>query len=388
MNDAAKNPQLNLNIVVDENMPYARELFGQIGRVHPVAGRPMPTEVLTNADALMVRSVTQVNQALLQKTSVGFVGTATAGFDHVDTAWLAESGIGFSSAPGCNAVGVVEYVISALLIQAEQSGFLLQDKTVGIVGVGNVGSRLHQRLQALGINTLLCDPPRAAREGGAEFVSFEHIVAHADVLTFHTPLIKTGDYPTRHIVNADVLAALPDGCILINAARGAVVDNQALLNAMQQGKKLHLIMDVWENEPQILLPLLPFVDIATPHIAGYSLEGKARGTAQVFDAYCQHIGHQARADLQTLLPPPDIAQVQIQGEIDQALLMRLAHLVYDVRRDDAPLRRGAALTGEFDRLRKHYPERREWSSLTVCCDNLQSVQFLRNIGFSACVAEK
>ncbi|MGL5364902.1 MAG: NAD(P)-dependent oxidoreductase, partial [Plesiomonas shigelloides] len=153
-----------MKIVVDENMPYARELFSQVGQVFPVSGRPMPQAELADADALMVRSVTKVNADLLRDTSVQFVGTATAGTDHVDLEWLAQAGIGFSSAPGCNAIGVVEYVISALLIKAEQDGFQLRDKTVGIVGVGNVGSRLNQRLRALGIRTLLCDPPRAERE--------------------------------------------------------------------------------------------------------------------------------------------------------------------------------------------------------------------------------
>lgn len=375
-----------MKIVVDENMPYARELFSQVGQVFPVSGRPMPQAELADADALMVRSVTKVNADLLRDTSVQFVGTATAGTDHVDLEWLAQAGIGFSSAPGCNAIGVVEYVISALLIKAEQDGFQLRDKTVGIVGVGNVGSRLNQRLRALGIRTLLCDPPRAEREGLDGFVTLPELLAQSDIITLHTPLIKRGAHPTFHMIDADVLAALPDDRILVNAGRGGIIDNQALLSALQNGRRWHLIMDTWENEPQIMLPLLPYVAVATPHIAGYSLEGKARGTAQVFDALCESLGRSPRADIRTLLPVPDVAEIRLNGALDQAMLTRLVHLVYDVRRDDAPLRRGAAIDGEFDRLRKFYPERREWASLTVVCDDAQTANLLHNIGFSSRVA--
>ncbi|MBD2785496.1 4-phosphoerythronate dehydrogenase PdxB [Xenorhabdus sp. DI] len=374
-----------MKILVDENMPYAEQLFQQLGEVQAIPGRPVPEGVLEHADAFMVRSVTKVNESLLQGSSVKFVGTATAGMDHVDQQWLSQAGIGFSAAPGCNAIAVVEYVFSALMLLAEQDQFQLKDKTVGIVGVGNVGGRLAERLAALGVKTLLCDPPRADRGDEGEFWPLEKLVKEADILTFHTPLNQSGPYQTYHLADAELLSALPDNRILINASRGEVVDNQALLAVLQQGKKLRTVLDVWEPEPNLSLPLLELVDIATPHIAGYTLEGKARGTTQVFEAYCEFLGQPRKTELADWLPASDFSQITVQGEVTQSVLKRLMHLVYDVRRDDAPLRQVADQAGAFDRLRKNYPERREWSSLTVHCDAEESAQLLSSIGFNATV---
>lgn len=372
-----------MKILVDENMPYAVELFSRLGNVQAVPGRPIPQEALNDADALMVRSVTKVNEALLAGKSVKFVGTATAGTDHVDDSWLQQQGIGFSAAPGCNAIAVVEYVFSALLILAQRDGFQLRDKTVGIIGVGNVGSRLNARLRALGIRTLLCDPPRAERGDEEEFHPLEKLVAEADVLTFHTPLNMSGPYSTYHLVDADLLARLPADRILINACRGEVVDNAALLDALNGPKTLTAVLDVWEPEPDLSLALLEKVAIGTAHIAGYSLEGKARGTTQVFEAFSQFIGQAQKVPLDELLPAPEFPVVTFSGEVNDARLLRLIHLVYDVRRDDAPLRRVAGKPGEFDKLRKFYEERREWSSLKVICDNTATAELLNKLGFTA-----
>ncbi|CDH05837.1 erythronate-4-phosphate dehydrogenase [Xenorhabdus bovienii str. oregonense] len=372
-----------MKILVDENMPYAEQLFQQLGEVQAIPGRPVPAGALEQADAFMVRSVTKVNESLLKGSSVKFVGTATAGMDHVDQQWLSQAGIGFSAAPGCNAIAVVEYVFSALMLLAERDQFQLKDKTVGIVGVGNVGGRLADRLAALGVKTLLCDPPRVDRGDEGEFWPLEKLVQEADILTFHTPLNKSGRYQTYHLADAELFSALPDNRILINASRGEVVDNQALLSVLQSGKKLRVVLDVWEPEPNLSLPLLALVDIGTPHIAGYTLEGKARGTTQVFEAYCEFLGQPCRAELSDLLPEPDFSHITVHGEVTQSILKRLIHLVYDVRRDDAPLRQVAEQDGAFDRLRKNYPERREWSSLTVHCDSESSAKLLSGIGFNA-----
>ncbi|MBG2990341.1 4-phosphoerythronate dehydrogenase PdxB [Proteus mirabilis] len=372
-----------MKILVDENMPYAQQLFCQLGEVKAVPGRPLPIEELDDTDALMVRSITKVNASLLAGKPVKFVGTATAGFDHVDTAWLEQQKIAFSSAPGCNAIAVVEYVFSALMVFAEQEGFQLTDKTVGIVGVGNVGGRLAKRLRALGVNVLLCDPPRADRGDDEQFHSLETLLKQADILTFHTPLNKSGRYNSYHLINESNLDILPEGCILINASRGEVIDNAALLSALNQGKKLRVVLDVWEPEPDLSLELLNKVDIATPHIAGYTLEGKARGTTQVYEAYCDFIGQPQHVELSALLPKPLISTISVQGELTQTLLKQLIHLVYDVRRDDAPLRKVAGIKGEFDKLRKFYPVRREWSSLQVICDNPTTASLLKAIGFNA-----
>jgi len=373
----------NVKILVDENMPYARELFSRLGEVKPVAGRPIPVDELADAQALMVRSVTRVNASLLSGTAVKFVGTATAGTDHVDQAWLDEAGIGFSAAPGCNAIAVVEYVFSALLMLAERDGFTLKDRTVGIVGVGNVGSRLQARLEAWGMRTLLCDPPRAERGDAGDFRPLEALVREADILTFHTPLFKEGPYKTLHLADDALISALKPGAILINACRGAVVDNAALLTRLEAGQDLSVVLDVWEPEPDLNVELLKRVDIGTPHIAGYTLEGKARGTTQVFEAFSAFIGHRQQVALDTLLPAPEFGRITLHGPLDQPTLKRVAHLVYDVRRDDAPLRKVAGIPGEFDKLRKNYLERREWSSLYIQCDDAEAASLLHKLGFTA-----
>ena len=372
-----------MKILVDENMPYARELFSRLGEVKAVPGRPIPVAELDDADALMVRSVTKVNASLLEGKAIKFVGTATAGTDHVDENWLKQAGIGFSAAPGCNAIAVVEYVFSSLLMLAERDGFALRDRTVGIVGVGNVGGRLQARLEALGIRTLLCDPPRADRGDEGDFRSLDELVREADVLTFHTPLFKEGPYKTLHLADEALLSRLKPGTVLINACRGAVVDNTALLARLNAGQELSVVLDVWEGEPDLNVDLLHKVDVVTAHMAGYTLEGKARGTTQVFEAWSAFIGREQHVALDTLLPAPEFGRITLHGPLDQPTLKRLVHLVYDVRRDDAPLRNVAGIPGEFDKLRKNYLERREWSSLYVMCDDADAAALLCKLGFNA-----
>ncbi|MDM2734207.1 4-phosphoerythronate dehydrogenase PdxB [Citrobacter sp. Ct235] len=372
-----------MKILVDENMPYARELFSRLGEVKAVPGRPIPVAELDDADALMVRSVTKVNASLLEGKAIKFVGTATAGTDHVDEDWLKQAGIGFSAAPGCNAIAVVEYVFSSLLMLAERDGFALRDRTVGIVGVGNVGGRLQARLEALGIRTLLCDPPRADRGDEGDFRSLDELVQEADVLTFHTPLFKEGPFKTHHLVDEALIGRLKPGSILINACRGAVVDNAALLAHLNAGQALSVVLDVWEGEPDLNVDLLRKIDIGTAHIAGYTLEGKARGTTQVFEAWSKFIGREQHVALDTLLPAPEFGRITLHGPLDQPTLKRLVHLVYDVRRDDALLRNVAGIPGEFDKLRKNYLERREWSSLYVMCDDANAAALLCKLGFNA-----
>ena len=372
-----------MKILVDENMPYARELFSRLGEVTAVPGRPIPVEALTDADALMVRSVTKVNAGLLEGKGIKFVGTATAGTDHVDEAYLQSAGVAFSAAPGCNAIAVVEYVFSSLLMLAERDGFELKDRTVGIVGVGNVGSRLQARLEAWGVRTLLCDPPRADRGDEGNFQPLETLVQEADIITFHTPLFKSGEYKTLHLADEALISRLKPGAILINACRGPVVDNNALLKCLKAGQNLSVVLDVWEPEPDLNVELLSKVDIGTSHIAGYTLEGKARGTTQVFEAFSDFIGQSQQVALDSLLPAPEFGRITLAGPLDQPTLKRLVHLVYDVRRDDAPLRKVAGQPGEFDKLRKNYLERREWSSLYVQCDDATAANMLQKLGFSA-----
>lgn len=371
----------SLTIVADENIPALAPLFQRFGTLRRVAGRNLQTADLQDADVLLVRSVTRVDQALLQDTPVRFVGTATIGTDHVDLDYLREQGIGFSSAPGCNADAVVEYVLSSLLLLAAEQGFALEQRVVGIVGVGNVGGRLQRRLQGLGIRVLRCDPPRQAAEGG-DFVSLEQLLAEADIVALHTPLTRGGRWPTYHLLHAGNLPQLKPGAILLNAGRGPVIDNAALLTLARQRPDLTLVLDVWEHEPRVDVALAERCAIATPHIAGYSLDGKIRGTWMLYQALCAHLGQPAEMPLAAVLPPAAVTALALD---DGADLLTPARLVYDPGRDDRALRRTLALpepqrAQAFDRLRREYPPRREYATLKVSvargdCRRLQALGF-------------
>ncbi|KHT61609.1 erythronate-4-phosphate dehydrogenase [Photobacterium gaetbulicola] len=385
-----------MKILIDENMPYAEALFGQLGEVISKPGRTMTAEDLVDIDALMIRSVTKVNDALLAKANkLQFVGTATAGQDHVDQALLAQKGITFTAAPGCNKVGVAEYVLSSLLVLGQQQGFSIFGKKVGIIGAGNVGSYLAQCLDALGIDYMLNDPIKAQQGDSRKFHSLQDIRSQCDVITLHTPITREGDYPTHHLVDGAFIAGMQPGAILINAARGPVVDNQALKLALQQsqsgeGKALTAVLDVFEHEPQVDLALLPLLAFATPHVAGYGLEGKARGTTMVYNSYCQFLGLAKEVSAASLLPVAPVPQVALSRKWDEPTLFSLTQLIYDVRRDDGLFRRemGQTMAGSpemavaFDRMRKNYWDRREYSAITVAGEAHFGVESLAKLGFT------
>jgi len=347
-------------------MPLVEEIFSEIGAVKRIPGRSMSAADLQGADLLLVRSVTPVNADLIGDAALKFVGTATIGTDHIDTAYLEQRQIPFSSAPGCNADAVVEYVISALFHLAYSQGFDPAERTFGIVGVGNVGGRLHKRLAGLGYNVLLNDPPRQAT-GEAGFVELDQLIAEADMLCLHTPLTRNGDHPSHHLFDAARLNALKPNAILLNAGRGPVIDNQALLQVKQQREDLTLVLDVWEHEPVVDPALAALTEIATPHIAGYSHDGKIRGTYMLYEACCRALGREVTKSLEDFLPEPALKSVTVNEQIDALELIRLR---YDPYRDDRNLRHTLSLAeqprGEaFDLLRKTYPQRREFSSLQV-----------------------
>ncbi len=384
-----------MRIVADENIPLVEAFFSHLGEVVRLPGRSLCAEQLQQTDLLLIRSVTEVNADLLAGTPVKFVASATIGTDHVDCDWLQQQGIAFTNAPGCNADSVVDYVLSALTNLAQQQGCPLSGRRVGIVGVGNVGNRLQQRLQRLGIECLLCDPPRAeaqVRSGvGTEcFVSLTELVQRCNVFSLHTPLIHQGDHPSYHLFDAQVLDALPATSWLINAGRGAVVDNRALADCLKRRSDLQVVLDVWESEPAIDTALAQQLVMATPHIAGYSLEGKSRGTEMIYHSACHFLGVAPIRSLQQLLPPPAVRRVEIDAEqaLDSDLISRLIKLVYDLRRDhDALLQRirhePETIAVGFDQLRRHYPERREFSSLTIAglSPHSELAQQLTNYGF-------
>ena len=232
--------------------------------------------------------MTQVNNKLLAHANkLSFVGTATIGIDHIDTQLLDDKNIAFSSAPGCNAIAVAEYVISSLFALSQENARPLSGQTIGIVGVGNIGSCLAQKLKALNVTVLLCDPIKHEQGLLREHVALDELLAQSDIVTFHVPLIKNGEHKTLHMMNKERLKALKPGLTLINASRGDVIDNQALLEIMQAGADLDLVLDVWEKEPNILTELLEHVRYASVHIAGHTLEGKARGTQMLYQKLCE-----------------------------------------------------------------------------------------------------
>lgn len=359
-----------MQIVADENIPLLDEFFAGFGEIRRLPGRSIDAASVADADVLLVRSVTQVSRVLLQGSPIKFVGTCTIGTDHLDIPYFAEAGITWSSAPGCNARGVVDYVLGSLVVLAERQAVNLTARTYGVIGAGQVGGRLVKVLKGLGWRVLVCDPLREAAEGG-DFVSIEQILEHCDVISLHTPLEMSGAHPTYHLLDAERLAALKPGCWLINSSRGPVVDNQALLALLNKRTDLRVVLDVWEGEPQASVELAALCQIATPHIAGYSLDGKLRGTEQIYQAYCRAVGLEASIDLQSLMPAPWLHELVLDVAAPQDwALSGICRAVYDPRQDDANFRR--SLTGDpatrraaFDALRKQYPVRREIEGLQV-----------------------
>jgi erythronate-4-phosphate dehydrogenase len=359
-----------MRIVADENIPLLDAFFAGFGEIRRLPGRAIDRAAVADADILLVRSVTPVTAEMLEGSPVRFVGTCTIGTDHLDLDYIQQQDIRWSSAPGCNARGVVDYVLGSLLTLAELEGVDLRERTYGVVGAGQVGGRLVAVLKALGWKVLVCDPPRQAAEGG-DFVDLEEIISRCDVISLHTPLTRAGGQPTHHLFDAARLARLQEGAWLINASRGAVVDNAALHDVLLARDDLQAVFDVWEGEPQVNLALADLCVIATPHIAGYSLDGRQRGTAQIYQALCRFLGQPAAIRLDDLLPRPWLSQVTLEAGTDPAwALGMLCRGVYDPRRDDADFRRSlvddtAQQRLAFDALRKHYPPRREIDGLTV-----------------------
>lgn len=356
-----------MRILADENIPML-EVFARHGQLRRVAGRSLDRAVLDDAEVLLVRSVTQVDQALLAGSQVKFVGTCTIGTDHLDLQYLTEQGIGWASAPGCNARGVVDYVLGALLTLAERDGVDLSKRCYGVVGAGQVGQRLVQVLRGLGWQVLVCDPPRQQAEGG-DYIDLATVLERCDVISLHTPLTKQGEHPTFHLLGAEQLHSLQQGSWLINASRGAVVDNQALKQLLTQRHDVRVALDVWEGEPQVDAELAQRCDIATAHIAGYSLDGKIRGTRQIYQAFCQHFALADSAAIE--FPRQSVLAMELAAHtpVEEALRV-ICRVVYDPRRDDAAFRlslQGDALTrrAAFDQVRKNYPVRREIPDLQL-----------------------
>lgn len=376
-----------MKIVADENIPLVNEFFSRLGQVVCLPGRTITAADVRDADALIVRSVTKVNEALLEGSDVKFVGTCTIGVDHLDDAYLDSLGIRWSSAPGCNANSVVEFVYAAL---AHLNVNWLPVR-FGIIGCGNVGGLLYRRLKAQGVD-VHCYDPNLSLAQNPDLTSLENVLA-CDVISMHTPLVAEGPHPSFHLLSHNELAQLKSGAVLINAGRGAVVDNQALLDVLSIRNDLRVVLDVWEPEPDISLELLDKVLLGSPHIAGYSYDGKLNGTDLVYKALCQHLNIPPKACLSSLVPPLANNELRVLDENQNVfqIAQQLIKQVYDIAADDARLRTTArnALAGElkfgegFDGLRKHYPKRREFHNYQIHFESLGDAdrQWLQVLGF-------
>lgn len=359
-----------LNIVVDENIPAAEACFSGLGKVIKLPGRHLCNADVRDADVLVVRSITQVNQSLLAGSKVRFVGTATIGVDHVDTDWLQQQGICFTNAPGCNAQSVVDYVMTALLELESSRDFSLAGKSVGIIGLGNVGSRLQAVCKAMGLTVLACDPP--LQQAGTNGLVSSDEAWQADIVSLHVPLVKDGAFPTLYLGDYRRLHSMVPNAVLINSSRGAVVDNRALSNVLNERPDLCAVLDVWEGEPLVNRELVSQVDIATPHIAGYSHDGKVRGTWMIYQKLCEFLQQPIQLQEQDLIPTPLNLMLDFSlAHTDNPRSARdIVQKVYDIREDDLGLRTSLQLERErrgegFDALRKHYRVRREFATVRL-----------------------
>ena len=372
----------SLRILVDANVPAAADALSPFGSVRLVPGHAITRAETEHADVLIVRSVTRVDADLVEDTPVRFVGTATAGTDHVDAAALARLGIAFASAPGSNATSVVEYVLAALLDLADSRGADLP-ATLGVVGAGAVGGRFVPRARALGMNVLVCDPPRAdAGHTDHDYRSLGDLLAGSDMLTLHVPLTSPSEsrWPTRGLIGAEALAAMRPGAWLVNAARGGVVDGPALVDTRRSGRLGALVLDCWPGEPQPAPDLVAAANLATPHVAGYSFDGKVAGTAAVAAALRAWLAAggdaPARWDAAGVLAEPAplvVPAPPTDGRTAAAWLAAAMRPVVDVRADDARFRAAMAAAGDdaparaaaFADLRRTHPRRREAAAWTL-----------------------
>ncbi|WP_180023287.1 4-phosphoerythronate dehydrogenase [Acinetobacter sp. YH1901134] len=349
-----------MKIVADENLAFTEYFFAEFGEIKQAAGRTLTHEDVKEADALLVRSVTQVNAELIQQTALKFVGSATIGTDHLDITALEKQGIAWSNAAGCNAQAVAEYVITALLYIKPQLLNANEQFTLGIVGLGNVGSRLAVMAELFGWNVIGYDP--FVQSDHVKQVEFAELLKKADAISIHVPLTKVGEHPTYHLINAATLSAMKPTAILINSARGPVVEEAALIADIQQTQR-KVVLDVFEHEPEISAALLDLIYVVTPHIAGYSLEGKARGTQMIYEAFCQTFKQPINKAFESQLP---VCEQYFTGADFKTVLQRYLKDIYDIARDDANLRAclkdGKVDQKAFDYLRKTYPLRREWAA--------------------------
>lgn len=344
-------------LIIDDKIPFIKGVFEPVATVHYCPGAQFPPELVKHADGLITRTRTLCNKTLLNRSSVKAIATATIGYDHIDIDYCKQNGIKWFRAAGCNANSVTQYIGSALLTLEQKLNIDLTQLTIGIVGIGNVGSGVLKLSQELGMKSFKNDPPIVDTLTDPnqikEFCSLDAILEDADIITLHTPLTNTGDHPTHHLINEKVLEQLANRSkpvILINSSRGGVVDNEALKKILKNRNNMITVLDVWENEPNIDLDLLDLVDIATPHIAGYSADGKGNGTKMVV----QQMSDFFDLGLDHWIPEiPDLPKYLSQHKPDFREI--LAHS-YTIMIDNHKLRDHPE---QFEALRGNYRIRRE-----------------------------
>ena len=354
-----------MRIVIDDKIPFIKGVLEPFADVVYLPGSVFAHGNIQDADALIIRTRTKCNEALLSGTSVRFIATATIGYDHIDTAWCEANGIHWTNAPGCNSGSVRQYIASAFATLSSHFGFRFDEMTLGVIGVGNVGSKVAALGETLGMTVLRNDPPRARNEGLGRFVPLNEILEMSDIISLHVPLNRTGHDKTFHLFDEPILSSLPHRTILINSSRGEVVDNLALKKILLAKKIGASVLDVWENEPDIDLDLLPLLNIATPHIAGYSADGKANGTAMSVQALSRLFGLPLDNWYPPVIPQPEQPLTFeldcIRKSLQQCVCEAIWH-TYSINDDDGMLRMNP---GTFEKQRGNYPVRREFEAFSI-----------------------
>ena len=373
-----------MKVICDSDIPFLKGALEPHCEVVYARGSEISRDMVKDADALVIRTRTKCDANLLEGSKVRFIATATIGYDHIDTRWCESHGITWTNAPGCNSWSVQQYIGSLLVTLSRQLGFSFREKTLGVVGVGNVGSKVARLAALLGFRVLLCDPPRARREGSGPFVSIDEIISRSDIITLHVPLIRDGEDATFHMFDSTRLSAMNPNQILINSSRGEVVDGDALKAALS-GKIIRAAaLDVWENEPRIDSGLLSLLFTGTPHIAGYSVDGKATGTTMSVQALGKFFDLPCRDWEVTQVPQslqPSEFSIDTIGKSPQEVLADAILHTYDIKSDDAALRADIA---SFEKQRSNYPVRREFPAFSVKVlndDTGRATVFLREAGF-------
>lgn len=353
-----------IKVVADDKIPFLKGALEPYADIQFMPGRDISSDHLRDADALIIRTRTKCNKELLEDSKVRFIATATIGFDHIDTDYCASRKITWQNAPGCNSSSVEQYVLSALSILSAGKNFTLAGSTIGIIGAGHVGTKIERIAKLLGMNILLNDPPRERKEGGSQFVSLERIMQESDIISFHIPLTMTGQDKTFHIVNDLFINDLRKKVHLINTSRGGIIEEEALKNAIGSGKLGSVVLDVWENEPSIDKYLLEMVNIATPHIAGYSLDGKANGTKMSVRALSRFFNLGLDNWTPDAIPAPLDKNIFIDatGKNPEIIIAEAVLKTYNILDDDATFRKSII---SFEEQREYYPPRREYGAYVI-----------------------